>query len=69
MSDEDDDEEDEVIPLSEEKYKPQSLEKMITLIALLVEKSRGNRKQLHLSEKDYVSILGTKVGSFMYLSE
>ena len=48
---------------AEDRYRPQSLEKMIALIAMLVEKSRGEDKQLHLSHKDYMSIIGGKVSS------
>ena len=56
----DDEEEEEVLQLPEEN-KPTALEKMIGLIALLVEKSRGADKQLHLSNRDYQSIVGGKV--------
>ncbi|KAG1678108.1 Ubiquitin carboxyl-terminal hydrolase 34 [Nymphon striatum] len=41
-----------VISVAEDKYKPASLDKMISLIAMLVEKSRGNDDHLHLSEND-----------------
>ena len=62
MSDDDEEEEEDVIPLPpDDRYRPQSLEKMITLVAKLVEKSRGADKQIHLSEKDLASILGGKV--------
>ena len=60
MSDDDDDDDDDIM-LTDEKYRPQSLEKMIALIAMLVEKSRGVDKQLHVSQKDYHSIVGGKV--------
>ena len=53
----DDEEEEEVLTLTDEN-KPTALEKMIALIALLVEKSRGTDKQLHLSQKDYMAIVG-----------
>lgn len=53
-----DDEEDEVITITDDNYKPMSLEKMITLIALLVEKSRSEDNQLHISDKDYNSVIG-----------
>ena len=59
MSDDDDDDDDDIM-LTDEKYRPQSLEKMIALIAMLVEKSRGVDKQLHVSQKDYHSIVGGK---------
>ncbi|XP_021344453.1 ubiquitin carboxyl-terminal hydrolase 34-like, partial [Mizuhopecten yessoensis] len=55
-----DDEEDEVITITDDNYKPMSLEKMITLIALLVEKSRSEDNQLHISDKDYNSVIGGK---------
>ncbi|KAK3093520.1 hypothetical protein FSP39_016701 [Pinctada imbricata] len=61
-----DDEEEEVITITEETYKPLSLEKMVTLIALLVEKSRGEDNQLHLSDKDYSAIVGGKGFPFLY---
>lgn len=54
-------EEEEVLPLPTDKYKPQSLDKMITLVALLVEKSRGPDHALRLSSADYNVIAGTKV--------
>ena len=60
VSDDDDDDDDDIM-LTDEKYRPQSLEKMIALIAMLVEKSRGVDKQLHVSQKDYHSIVGGKV--------
>ncbi|XP_048258866.1 ubiquitin carboxyl-terminal hydrolase 34-like isoform X4 [Haliotis rufescens] len=61
----DDDEEEDVISLTDDNYRPMSLEKMISLIALLVEKSRAE-KQLHLSEKDYNSIIGGKGFPFLF---
>ena len=57
----DDEEEEEVITMTEDAYKPLSLEKMIALISLLVEKSRGDDNQLQISEKDYNSLIGGKV--------
>ena len=62
-----DDEDDEVITITDDTYKPISLEKMITLIASLVEKSRGEDKQLHISDKDYNAIIGGKVSIQGYL--
>ena len=47
--------------MTEDAYKPLSLEKMIALISLLVEKSRGEDNQLQICEKDYNSIIGGKV--------
>ncbi|VDH93225.1 ubiquitin carboxyl-terminal hydrolase 34 [Mytilus galloprovincialis] len=61
-----DDEDDEVITITDDAYKPLSLEKMITLIAVLVEKSRGEDKQLHISDKDYSAIIGGKGFPFLF---
>ena len=61
VSDEEEEEVDDVLSLNEDKYKPASLEKMITLIATLVEKSRGEDHHLHLSANDYNAITGGKV--------
>ena len=61
MSDDDDDDDD--LTLADDKYRPQSLEKMIALVAMLTEKSRSDDKQLHLSNKDYSSIIGGKVST------
>lgn len=61
LSDDDEEDEEDVISLSEDKYRPQSLEKMISLVAMLVEKSRSDDKQLHLSQRDYMAIIGGKV--------
>ena len=47
--------------LPSDKYKPASLERMITLIATLVEKSRGPDHNLHLSPADYAVFTGGKV--------
>lgn len=54
-------EEEEVVPLPTDKYKPASLDKMITLIAMLVEKSRGPDHNLRLSHVDYSAVAGGKV--------
>ena len=60
--DDDDDDDDDLLPVnSDDRYRPQALEKMISLIAVLVEKSRGDDKQLHLSQKDMMAIIGGKV--------
>ena len=61
LSDDEEEEEEDVMSLSEEKYRPQSLEKMISLVAVLVEKSRSDDKQLHLNQRDYLAIIGGKV--------
>lgn len=54
-------EEEEVVALPTDKYKPASLDKMITLVASLVEKSRGSNSRLRLSIKDYNAVAGGKV--------
>ncbi|GAB6022101.1 hypothetical protein CHUAL_006244 [Chamberlinius hualienensis] len=66
VSDDEDEEADDVMSLSEDKYKPASLEKMITLIATLVEKSRGDDHQLHLSSNDLNAVAGGKGYPFLY---
>ncbi|CAG9834377.1 unnamed protein product [Diabrotica balteata] len=58
--------EEEVVSLPTDKYKPASLDKMITLIASLVEKSRDSSGKLQLSEKDYSAIAGGKGFNFFY---
>jgi ubiquitin carboxyl-terminal hydrolase 34 len=57
------DEEEDVIPLPTDKYKPASLEKMITLVASLVEKSRGSDHLLQLSTQDFNAIAGGKAST------
>lgn len=59
-------EEEEVVSMPTDKYKPASLDKMITLIASLVEKSRDSSGKLQLSEKDYAAIAGGKGFTFFY---
>jgi hypothetical protein len=54
-------EEEEVVALPNDKYKPASLDKMITLVASLVEKSRDSNMKLQLSEKDYSAVAEGKV--------
>lgn len=58
LSDDEDGEGEVVTVAPEDKYRPQSLEKMIALIAMLVEASRGQDKQLRLSQSDYQAIIG-----------
>lgn len=58
-SDNDDNSSDEA--LSVEKNRPASLDKMIALVAHLVERSRGSDSCLKLSTKDYNAIAGGKV--------
>ena len=57
-------EEEEVVALPNDKYKPASLDKMITLIASLVEKSRDSNVKLQLSEKDYGAVAEGKVRNY-----
>lgn len=59
-------EEEEVVTLPSDKYKPASLDKMITLIASLVEKSRDTDLRLKLSIKDYNAIAGGKGFPFLF---
>lgn len=54
-------EEEEIVTLPTDKYKPASLDKMITLVASLVEKSRDSDLKLRLSIKDYNAVAGGKV--------
>ncbi|WAR19191.1 UBP34-like protein [Mya arenaria] len=59
----DDEEEEDVIAIPDDVYKPLSLEKMIALISLLVEKSRSvEDNQLQISDRDYNSIIGGSKG-------
>jgi hypothetical protein len=67
MSDEE--EEEEVISLPTDKYKPTSLEKMIALIASLVEKSRGEDQHLRLSVPDSTAVAGGKVRYIVLLQK
>ncbi|XP_034239169.1 ubiquitin carboxyl-terminal hydrolase puf isoform X4 [Thrips palmi] len=64
VSEEEDDE--DVTPLPTDKYKPASLEKMITLVATLVEKSRGLDRNLQLSTLDFNAFAGGKGFPFLY---
>lgn len=56
-----DEEEDELLAIASERCKPTSLEKMITLIATLVEKARGADNMLKLTPLDQHIIAGGKV--------
>lgn len=47
--------------LSMDKTRPASLDKMIALVATLVERSRGPDLRLQLSPRDYNAIAGGKV--------
>ncbi|XP_065207082.1 ubiquitin carboxyl-terminal hydrolase puf isoform X2 [Planococcus citri] len=59
------DEEDELLAIASERSKPTSLEKMITLIATLVEKARGQDHTLKLTALDHHIIAGGK--GFLFL--
>lgn len=59
-------EEEDALPPPSEKYKPGSLEKMITLVATLVEKSRGPDKRLELTQMDMNAVAGGKWFPFIY---
>ena len=72
VSDDDEDDEDEEVmsvatpgaSVPEDKYRAQSLEKMIALVAMLVEKSRGDDNVLHLSNRDLLAIMQGRVRKF-----
>lgn len=59
-------EEEDAVPPPTDKYKPASLEKMITLIATLAEKSRGPDNRLELTEMDMNAVAGGKWFPFIY---
>ncbi|XP_059621857.1 ubiquitin carboxyl-terminal hydrolase puf [Phlebotomus argentipes] len=63
-SDNDDNSSDET--LSVDKTRPASLDKMIALVASLVERSRGPDLRLHLAPRDYHAIAGGKGFPFLY---
>ncbi|XP_037090627.1 ubiquitin carboxyl-terminal hydrolase puf-like, partial [Pollicipes pollicipes] len=66
VSDEDD-EEGEAGPVRPaDKFRPASLEKMISLVALLVEKSRADDQRLALSASDLAAVAGGKGFPFLY---
>lgn len=58
--------EDELTGIPIDKTRPASLDKMIALVASLVERSRGSDLRLHLSPKDYSAIAGGKGFPFLY---
>ena len=61
VSDEEEKDIDDVVLVPDDKHSAQSLDKMITLVAVLVEKSRIDR-QLHLSVRDMQALIaGGKV--------
>lgn len=57
-----------MIPLPNDKYKPASLEKMISLVAMLAERSRGPDHLLKLSTNDFNAIAGGKVSCYLPVS-
>ncbi|KAK1132977.1 hypothetical protein K0M31_014343 [Melipona bicolor] len=59
-------EEEEVVAMPTEKLRPASLDKMITLIATLVERSRGPDHRLALSPADLSAVAGGKGFPFLY---
>ncbi|XP_076442216.1 ubiquitin carboxyl-terminal hydrolase 34-like isoform X2 [Babylonia areolata] len=61
-----DEEEEEMLTLTDDT-KPSPMEKMISLIALLVEKSRGREKLVQLSPKDYSAVVGSANKVFAFL--
>jgi ubiquitin carboxyl-terminal hydrolase 34 len=63
-SDNDENSSDEA--LSVEKSRPVSLDKMIALVATLVERSRGTDHTLSLATRDYNAIAGGKGFPFLY---
>lgn len=50
---EEEEEEEDILSLAEEKYRPAALEKMIALIALLVEQSRSERQELLIKQNQF----------------
>ncbi|KFB41316.1 hypothetical protein ZHAS_00008912 [Anopheles sinensis] len=63
-SDNDENSSDETLTV--DKSRPASLDKMIALVASLVERSRGPDLRLHLSARDYNAIAGGKGFPFLY---
>lgn len=61
---EEEDEEEDILSLAEEKYRPAALEKMIALIALLVEQSRSERCEMmgpmSANAVDFILLLNEK---------
>uniref|UniRef100_A0A8C9UXP2 Ubiquitin carboxyl-terminal hydrolase 34 n=1 Tax=Scleropages formosus TaxID=113540 RepID=A0A8C9UXP2_SCLFO len=62
---EEEDDEEDILSLAEEKYRPAALEKMVALIALLVEQSRSER-HLTLSQNDMAALTGGKGFPFLF---
>ncbi len=61
LSDDDDDDDDDIIaiPIATETNRMASLDKMVWLVALLVEKARGRDDLIHLSAADTAALVGT----------
>lgn len=59
-------EEEEIVTVPSEKLRPASLDKMIMLIAYLVERSRGQDHRLALSPADLSAVAGGKGFPFLY---
>ncbi|XP_014601370.1 PREDICTED: ubiquitin carboxyl-terminal hydrolase 34 isoform X2 [Polistes canadensis] len=59
-------EEEEIVAVPPDKLRPASLDKMITLIATLVERSRGTDHRLTLSPTDLSAVAGGKGFPFLY---
>lgn len=55
---EEEEEEEEIVCIPAEKSKVASLEKMIALVATLVEKSRDDTNALRLSTSDWTALTG-----------
>ncbi|KAL3205409.1 hypothetical protein MRX96_011301 [Rhipicephalus microplus] len=62
VSEEEDEEEEEEGGAPVSKSRPASLDKMVSLVLLLVEKSRAEDHRLQLSQSDYNSLTGGKGG-------
>ena len=63
VSDDDDEDDDDIVALTPigESNKLASLEKMVWLLVILVEKSRGEDNQIHLSNSDILSLTGKSI--------
>ncbi|XP_069090498.1 ubiquitin carboxyl-terminal hydrolase 34 isoform X1 [Pleurodeles waltl] len=62
---EEEEEEEDILSMAEEKYRPAALEKMVALIAFLVEQSRSER-HLTLSQNDQAALTGGKGFPFLF---
>ncbi|KAL1414805.1 hypothetical protein MTO96_007264 [Rhipicephalus appendiculatus] len=66
VSEEEDEEEEEEGGAPVSKCRPASLDKMVSLVLLLVEKSRAEDHRLQLSQSDYNALTGGKGFPFLY---